>query len=131
MSPGIDADSRDGRSLLPLIQGQKVADWRDAALIEHVKPNSRAPGRPDPDAGRLKTGNAQPPSYNAVRTAGELYMEYEGDPRPEYYNTVTDPHQQSNEPGNARTAALSKVIDGLTGCGKPGAVDCWTAAHLR
>ncbi|MEV0391025.1 sulfatase [Nonomuraea sp. NPDC050643] len=131
---GIDAatrDGRDGRSLLPLIQGQKVAGWRDAALIEHVRPNSGTPGRPDPDADRLKKGNAQPPSYNAVRTAGELYVEYEGDPKPEYYNTVTDPHQQSNEPGNARTATLSKVLDGLTGCGKPGAADCWTAAHLR
>ncbi|SEH03023.1 Arylsulfatase A [Nonomuraea solani] len=127
---GIDAVNRDGRSLLPLIQGRKVADWRDAALIEHVKPNSGGP-RPDPDADRLKKGNAQPPSYNAVRTAGELYVEYEGDPKPEYYNTVTDPHQQTNQPGNARTAALSKVLDTLTGCGRPGAVDCWTAAHLR
>ncbi|MGW0803462.1 sulfatase-like hydrolase/transferase [Nonomuraea sp. NPDC002799] len=104
---GIDADSRDGRSsLLPLIQGQKVTDWRDAALIEHVQAELRATARPDAD--RLKTGNAQPPSYNAVRTAGALYVEYEGDPKPEYYNTVTDPHQQSNQPGNARKAALSK-----------------------
>ncbi|MEU6790004.1 sulfatase [Nonomuraea angiospora] len=124
-------DSRDGRSLLPLIQGRNVTGWRDAALIEHVKPNPHAPGQPDPDADAMKKGNSRPPSYSAVRTGGELYVEYKGDPRPEYYNTVTDPREESNDPGNARTAALSKVLDGLKRCGKPGAVDCWTAAHLR
>jgi N-acetylglucosamine-6-sulfatase len=79
----------------------------------------------------MKKGNSRPPSYSAVRTGGELYVEYKGDPRPEYYNTVTDPREESNDPGTARTAALSKVLDGLKRCGKPGAVDCWTAAHLR
>ncbi|MFG1702598.1 sulfatase [Nonomuraea sp. M3C6] len=123
-------DSRDGRSLLPLIQGRQVTDWRDAALIEHVKPNPNTPGKPDPDADRLKTGNSQPPSYSAVRTAGELYVKYEGDPKPEYYNTVTDPNEESNDPGNARTADLGRALDRLTGCGKPGAVDCWTASQL-
>ncbi|MFI9593958.1 sulfatase [Nonomuraea sp. NPDC052265] len=124
-------DSRDGRSLLPLIQGRQVTDWRQAALVEHVKPDPRTPGRPDPDADRLKKGNAQPPTYNAVRTAGELYVEYAGDPKPEYYDTVTDPHQESNDPGNARTAYLSGILRGLTTCGRTGAPDCWTAAHLR
>ncbi|WP_240777559.1 sulfatase [Nonomuraea basaltis] len=124
-------DSRDGRSLLPLIQGQKVTGWRDAALIEHVRPNPNTPGEPDPDADAIKKGNSRAPSYSAVRTAGELYVEYESDPKPEYYNTVTDPHEESNDPGNARTADLGKVLDGLKGCGRPGAVDCWTAAHLH
>jgi arylsulfatase A-like enzyme len=125
-----ERDSRDGRSLLPLIQGQQVADWRKAALIEHVRPNPKTPGQPDPDADALKKGNSRAPTYSAVRTAGELYVEYEGDPKPEYYNTVTDPRQESNDPGNARTTALSKALDRLKGCGRPGAVDCWTAARL-
>ncbi|MEV0233415.1 sulfatase [Nonomuraea sp. NPDC050786] len=124
-------DSRDGRSLLPLIQGQKVTGWRDAALIEHVKPTPNAPGQQDPDADALKKGNSRPPTYNAVRTAGDLYVEYKGDPTPEYYNTVTDPREESNDPRNARTAGLSKALAALVSCGKPGAVDCWTAAHLR
>ncbi|MFF4618257.1 sulfatase family protein [Nonomuraea jabiensis] len=123
-------DSRDGRSLLPLIQGHKVKDWRKAALIEHVKPNPAAPGEPDPDAEPLQAGNSQPPSYAAVRTAGELYVEYEGEAEPEYYDTVADPDQESNDPGNARTSDLGKVLDALVGCGKPGAPDCWTAARL-
>jgi N-acetylglucosamine-6-sulfatase len=128
---GLDGAKRDGRSLLPLIQGQKVTGWRDAALIEHVRPNPHTPGSPDPDADAIKRGNSRAPTYSAVRTAGELYVEYAGDPKPEYYNTVTDPRQESNDPGNARTADLSKLLDRLKGCGKPGAVDCWTAAHLR
>jgi N-acetylglucosamine-6-sulfatase len=123
-------DSRDGRSLLPLIQGRKVKDWRKAALIEHVKPNPAAPGEQDPDAEPLQAGNSQPPSYAAVRTAGDLYVEYEGDAKPEYYNTVTDPKQESNDPDNARTADLGKALDALVRCGKPGAQDCWTAARL-
>jgi arylsulfatase A-like enzyme len=122
-------DSRDGRSLLPLIQGHKVKDWRKAALIEHVEPDPAAPGEPDPDAETLQAGNSQPPSYAAVRTAGDLYVEYEGDPRPEYYDTVADPRQESNDPDNARTADLGKLLDGLATCGKPGAPDCWTAAR--
>ncbi|MFG1960507.1 sulfatase [Nonomuraea sp. NPDC049028] len=125
-------DSRDGRSLLPLIQGDKVEDWRKSALIEHVKPNPAAPGEPepDPDAEPLQAGNSQPPSYAAVRTAGDLYVEYEGASKPEYYDTVSDPKQESNDPDNARTADLAKVLDALAKCGQAGAPDCWTAARL-
>ncbi|TDE39985.1 sulfatase [Nonomuraea mesophila] len=124
-------DSRDGRSLLPLIQGRKVKDWRDAALIEHVKPDPQASGGPDPDADSLQAGNSQPPSYAAVRTEGELYVEYEGEAKPEYYDTVADPHQLTNDPDHARTADLAKALGALRTCGKPGALDCWTAARLR
>ncbi|MFB4276456.1 sulfatase [Nonomuraea sp. MTCD27] len=125
---GVTAENRDGRSLLPLVQGRKVTDWRQAALIEHVKPDPAAPGEPDPDAEEPQPGNPGPPSYAAVRTAGELYVEYEGDPRPEYYDTVRDPGQESNDPDHARTADLGRVLDRLRGCGQPGAEDCWTAA---
>lgn len=128
---GVRGEPRDGRSLLPLIQGHQVGDWREAALIEHVKPDPAAVGEPDPDADEVQApANSAPPSYAAVRTAGELYVEYEGDPRPEYYDTVTDPHQESNDPDNARTAELARVLDGLAGCGRPGAPDCWSAAQL-
>ncbi|GAA3696387.1 sulfatase [Nonomuraea antimicrobica] len=124
-----NAGDRDGRSLVPLVQGRKVGQWRQAALIEHVRPDPAAPGEPDPDAEEMQAGM---PGYAAVRTAGELYVEYEGVEQPEYYDTVRDPHQESNDPGNARTAELAKVLDRLRGCGQPGAEDCWRAAsHLR
>ncbi|MFI7448800.1 sulfatase [Nonomuraea sp. NPDC049714] len=124
-------DSRDGRSLLPLIQGRKVANWRDAALIEHVKPDPAAQGEPDPDADVRQAGNAQPPTYAALRTAKELYVEYEGEAKPEYYDTVADPHQENNDPDHAGTAGLATALDTLRDCGQPGAVDCWTASQLR
>ncbi|WP_049573926.1 sulfatase family protein [Nonomuraea sp. SBT364] len=123
-------DSRDGRSLLPLISGHRPKDWRDAALIEHVRPDPDAAGEPDPDADDLKPGNAGPPSYAAVRTADELYVEYRGVAEPEYYNTATDPHQERNDPGDPRTAGLAEALDKLADCGRPGQADCWTAAHL-
>jgi N-acetylglucosamine-6-sulfatase len=125
---GVAPDRRDGRSLLPLIQGHKVKQWRQAALIEHVKPDPAAPGV-DPDEEDVQApANSQPPTYQAVRTAGDLYVEYVGDPRPEYYDTVADPNQESNDPGHARTAELAKVLDRLRNCGQPGAADCWTAS---
>ncbi|MEV0619629.1 sulfatase [Nonomuraea sp. NPDC050404] len=127
----VGPDNRDGRSLLPLIQGHKAKEWRQAALIEHVKPNPQAPGGPDPDADDVKAGNSQPPTYAAVRTAGDLYVEYEGEPKPEYYDTVADPKQESNDPANARIAELDKVLEGLRNCGQPGAADCWAASLAR
>ncbi|MEU4580072.1 sulfatase [Nonomuraea sp. ATR24] len=122
-------DSRDGRSLLPLISGHRPKEWRDAALIEHVRPDPAAEGRPDPDADDLKRGNGGPPDYAAVRTADELYVEYRGVAEPEYYNTAADPHQEHNDPGNARTAGLAEALDRLRDCGRPGKTDCWTAAR--
>lgn len=123
-------DSRDGRSLLPFVQGRQVPDWRDVALLEHTKPSRGGPGR-DPDTDPMSTGNSMAPTYSAVRTAGELYVKYQDDPKPEYYNTVTDPYEETNDPGNPRTAVLSKVLDTLVSCGKPGAPSCWAASHLR
>jgi N-acetylglucosamine-6-sulfatase len=108
-----------------------LVDRPAAALIEHVKPNPEPPGRPDPDADDGKPGNAEPSSYTGVRTAGELYVRYTGAPVPEYYNTLTDPHQEHNDPANPRTTQLAKALHQLTTCGRPGHADCWTAAHLR
>nr|SBO90949.1 Choline-sulfatase [Nonomuraea gerenzanensis] len=129
---GVRGEVRDGRSLLRLIHGHQVKDWREVALIEHVRPDPNAPGEPDPDAEEVRApANPGPPSYVGVRTAGELYVEYEGDPRPEYYDTVADPHQESNDPDHPRTGELAGVLDRLAGCGQAGAMDCWSAAQLR
>ncbi|WP_433427520.1 sulfatase-like hydrolase/transferase [Nonomuraea sp. CA-141351] len=87
-------------------------------------------GRAGPGRRAPSGGDSQPPSYAEVRTAGELYVVYEGEARPEYYDTVANPNQESNDPGNARTSDLGRVLDAPAGCGKPGAPDCWTAARL-
>ncbi|HKP90088.1 MAG TPA: sulfatase [Thermoleophilaceae bacterium] len=80
----------DGRSLARLFHGNAPGRWRRGVLIEHVGPVN---GRDDPDAPRA--GVANPPSYEAVRTAGELYVEYETG-EAEYYDLRRDPFQLDN-----------------------------------
>jgi len=80
----------DGRSLVPLLHGQAVAQWRSAALIEHRGPH-KDPS--DPDAPSARSGN--PPSYEAIRTRNSLYVEYNDGVR-EYHDFATDPNELKN-----------------------------------
>jgi arylsulfatase A-like enzyme len=103
----------DGRSLVPFLRGAPVAQWRTAALIEHAGPNFQPD---DPDLPISRGGN--PPTYNAVRTANELYVEYGNGDR-EYYDLVRDPHQLANAIGRvapARRAELQSMLAGLIRC---------------
>lgn len=121
-------DGRDGRSLLGLIRNEDQNEWRSAALIEHRKPNAKAGGDPDPDADDQVRGNSQPPSYRAIRTATELYVEYDNGER-EYYDLAADPLQTNNIPQHPRGAELAGPLDALSDCGR-GRTGCWAAAHL-
>jgi arylsulfatase A-like enzyme len=80
----------DGRSLVPLLRGEKVADWRTVALIEH-----RGPVRNlvDPDLPGVRSGN--PTTYEAIRGPSSLYVEYANGEK-EYHNLTTDPHELRN-----------------------------------
>jgi len=80
----------DGRSLLPLLHGQEVTEWRTMALVEHHGP-LRDPV--DPDAPARRSGN--PPTYEAIRTRTSLYVEY-ADGETEYHDLVADPHELRN-----------------------------------
>ncbi|MFI0411996.1 sulfatase [Actinomadura sp. 3N508] len=80
----------DGRSLVPLLKGETAMAPREAVLIEHRGPNN-APG--DPDRQNRVGGN--PPSYEAIRTESELYVEYLGG-EGEFYDLERDPHQLDN-----------------------------------
>ncbi|RZS40914.1 arylsulfatase A-like enzyme [Herbihabitans rhizosphaerae] len=123
-------DSRDGRSLLPMINGQTPPNWRNAALIEHVTPNPNAPGEVDPDAQRAG-GNSNPPTYQAVRLPHELYVEYANAQKErEYYDMSTDPNQETNKPNDPRAGQLAGPLRTLANCGQPDAPDCWTASHI-
>lgn len=116
----------DGRSLVPLLRGEPVADWRDAVLIEH---RGRVSGAGDPDLPPAGSGN--PPAYAALRSKDTLYVEYADGDR-ELYDLDRDPFQLDNVADRAppeRLARLSRSLSALAGC--RGAAECSQAAKLR
>ena len=80
----------DGASLVPLFHGSVPASWRDEVLIEHHHPTSTLG---DPDQQQPTSGN--PPSYEALRTADMLYVEY-ADGEHEFYDLRSDPNEMDN-----------------------------------
>jgi arylsulfatase A-like enzyme len=111
----------DGRSLLPVLQGQVPTNWQRAVLIEHHGPDD-GPG--DPDAQTATQGS--PPSYEAVRTLGGLYVRYVGGST-EYYDTTTDPDELDNLGGSAAPAAVRESLKELEHCHQR--VSCKNAAY--
>jgi len=115
------ASTVDGHSLADVWHGQTPADWRQAILIEHHGPDD-TPG--DPDAQNQQ--HADPPSYEAVRTASGLYVKYAGGSQ-EYYDTATDPYELDNLAAKGIPASLPRVLTAMENCHT--AATCWTAAH--
>jgi len=116
----------DGRSLVPLLFGQRVRRWRDAVLIEHRGPVG---GPLDPDRPQAAAGN--PTSYEAIRTARALYVDYL-DGESEYYDLTRDPNELHNTVarlGALRRLRLVATLAGLARC--HGARPCWRAAAIR
>ncbi|AGL19841.1 sulfatase [Actinoplanes sp. N902-109] len=80
----------DGTSLVPLLRGAAVKNWRGTALVEHHGPDL---DRADPDYAPTASGN--PATYAALRTPRYTYVEYRNGFR-EYYDNLRDPHQLHN-----------------------------------
>ena len=79
----------EGRSLVGLLRAGFEPSWRDVTLIEHHGP----PGNGDPDQQDHLSG--KPPSYNALRFADSLYVEYDNPSRPpEYYEDAAGAAQR-------------------------------------
>jgi arylsulfatase A-like enzyme len=116
MTPSPDID---GRSLVPLLHGQTLADWRAVALIEHHGPNREAA---DPDFSAPRSGN--PPSYEALRSRSFLYVEYADDGK-EYHDLASDPDELHNTfaslPDGTK-AALNAMLGAVEAC--RGATSC-------
>jgi N-acetylglucosamine-6-sulfatase len=117
--------SPDGHSLVALLRGEHPADWRDFALVEHRHP---VPNADDPDVPVPHGGN--PPSYEAMRTANAMYVEYmTGEVG--YYDLVRDPAELHNAAQNLDPAKRKKLHDALEAnknC--HGAEACWAAQKL-
>ncbi len=113
----------DGRSLVRLLRGKRVRDWRQAALIEHHGPDNRAG---DPDRPTVRSGN--PTTYEAVRLGDAVYVEYRNGER-EYYNLRRDPAERRNVYASLsarKKAKLSALVARLQAC--KGQASCWQAA---
>lgn len=93
----------DGRSLVPFFSGDTVQDTRDAVLVEHHGPDHAAD---DPDRPDRASGN--PPSYEAVRTDHDVYVEY-ADGEREYYDVRKDPNELDNAIGRVPADRLDRL----------------------
>ena len=115
----------DGHSLVPLLHGAAVPDWRSVALIEHHNPRD---DKDDPDAPAVRSGN--PPGYEAIRLPNSVYVAYH-DGGEEYHDLATDPDELTNTVSSlsdAQKAALSATVQAIQNCHD--AKSCWAAAHL-
>ena len=122
---GVAASSSvDGRSLASLLHGQTQTTWRTAALVEHHGPRHEPE---DPDAPAVRSGN--PPTYEAMRSATALYVEYADGDR-EYHDLASDPYELHNTynmlPAD-RKSALHAALAEMQSC--KGGESCWAAQH--
>ncbi len=110
----------DGVSLAALWHGQPPDGWQQAVLVEHHGPDD-TPGDPD----KQDKQHADPPSYEAVRTATALYVRYASGEQ-EYYDTAHDPDELHNLGAGAVPPALAARLAALAAC--HGATRCQAAA---
>jgi N-acetylglucosamine-6-sulfatase len=106
-------ESVDGRSLVPFLKGDTAGQTRDAVLVEHHGPDHLAN---DPDLPTRASGN--PPSYEAVRTTHDVYVEY-ADGEREYYDLRRDPDELDNAVSRVparRLAQLKSMLHRLEKC---------------
>jgi N-acetylglucosamine-6-sulfatase len=110
----------DGVSLAGLWHGSDPAHWQQGVLIEHHGPDDT---KGDPD--RQNRRHADPPSYEAVRTADALYVKYANGEQ-EYYDTARDPYELHNIAAQGVPSALPQMLTALRTC--HGASACQHAA---
>src|SRR5205823_6706248 len=116
----------EGRSLVRLLHGEPVRNWRQAVLVEHHGPDVQVG---DPDYPNVDSGN--PTSYEAIRTAHGVYVEYVNGER-EFYDLASDPFELHNSVASLTPVLrerLHRTLDALKSCHD--ALSCWAAAHIR
>jgi N-acetylglucosamine-6-sulfatase len=112
----------DGRSLVALLHGAKAGDWRSVALIEHHGPVRNLV---DPDLPGPRSGN--PPTYEAIRSATSLYVEYDTGEK-EFHDLASDPDEVRNTfafLSKEKKASLHATLAAVQSC--RGAASCRAA----
>jgi N-acetylglucosamine-6-sulfatase len=120
----LEPDGHSFVGLLHPVTSGAPADWRHMALIEHHHPG---PDKTDPDLPEPSSGN--PPSYEAIRSADALYVEY-SDTKNEigYYDLKSDPmelHNIADTLSPDKLKQLHAILTENTAC--KGTQSCWTA----
>lgn len=124
LAGAVEPPGVDGRSLVPLLRGELVWGWREAALVEH---RGAVTSPEDPDFPARGSGN--PPTYEALRTRDGLYVEY-ADGEREFYDRRVDPHELDNIAGELpaeRLEQLSAALQSMRTCAGAG---CRRASRL-
>ena len=123
---GLEPSPRmDGVSFAGLLH-HPMRRWRNAALIEHHGPDTNVS---DPDFPGLLDAN--PPSYEAMRTGRYTYVEYTAGGT-ELYDRRVDPFELHNiaaQVPRKRLARLHRELVALARC--HGAVQCAAARNAR
>lgn len=123
---GMEKQSSDGFSMLPLMQGEQVKDWRRNAFVEHwpVKPKKKG----EPDAEGAMSGNSNPPRYKALRTDDAKYVEYTTGER-ELYDLGSRAYENTNTyDENDPPKDLADRLAAFRGCGPDAKTTCQEAA---
>ncbi|MEV4252128.1 sulfatase, partial [Spirillospora sp. NPDC049652] len=105
----------EGRSLATFLAGRHPADWRKALLVEFFagRPTTHPEG-PDCDASPTHVRTCPlPPSYAALRTEGETYVEYATGER-QLFDLAADPHELHNEIAEAPPDHVRRLSSWLT-----------------
>ncbi|HVX42398.1 MAG TPA: sulfatase [Mycobacteriales bacterium] len=105
----VPADA-DGQSLAGLWHGEHPSNWPRAVLVEHHGPDR---AKNDPDRQSFRAAN--PPSYQAVRTAEALYVQYKSGEQ-EYYDLRHDPFELHNLAAGGVPPDLPKKLAAMTNC---------------
>ncbi len=122
-------DVPDGRSLIPLLKGEKPSPWRQSVLIEQIKgpapqqagllPQDRQAEPPDPQDLAM---TSDWPGHQGYRTSDYKYVEYSTGEKELYY-LGPDPDEMTNEAAVAAPNflnAASAYLGTLTSCKGPG-----------
>ena len=117
----------DGHSLVPLLRGGSVTDWRHVALVEHRRPGHL--DLTDPDAPIPNSAN--PITYEALRADNSLYVEYD-DGETNYYDLGKDPYELKNIAASVPAAEIQKlksILAANKAC--KGEKACWDAQRMQ
>jgi N-acetylglucosamine-6-sulfatase len=103
----------DGRSLVPLLEGETVPTWRQAVLVA-------AFGRDESFTLRDNEGKLRNPPFRALRLQDWVYIDYPTTHERELYDLRSDPYQLQNlaedSAYEAEVSRLHKWLEALAAC---------------